>query len=259
MAQLHGNFFSYSLGFPIDFELLLPSMTAPDMDQPETRTHILPGRFPILYLLHGHGNDYEGWLRYTSMERYCEERKIAAVTVSCGNKAWMNADYGENYYTLMEKELPEFLTQYFPISDRMEDSYIAGLSMGGYGALAHGFGHPESYRAVGAFSPAVYMDKSGPERLGHTQPPMVDLKELLKKSRDAGKKLPELFMCVGQDDFLYQDISDFHQYLMRSGLAHRYDDLQGYRHEWRLWDLELQAFLDWIPRSDAYKDERTNV
>ena len=66
-----------------------------------------------------------------------------------------NAEYGENYYDFIQKELPEFITSNFPISSRREDTYIAGASMGGYGALAHALGHPESYCAVGAFSPAT--------------------------------------------------------------------------------------------------------
>ena len=259
MAQLHCNFFSYSVGYPIDLQIILPSMTAPDMDHPETRTHKIPAKYPLLYLLHGHGNDYQGWLRYTSMERYAEERKIAVVTMSVGNKGYMNAAYGEEYYKLIEEELPEFLQANFPVSERQEDTYIAGLSMGGYGALAHGLGHPQSYRAMGAFSPGVYIGMNDQLVLGHSMPEMMDLKKLVKKCKAEGKKIPELFMCVGQDDFLYRDITDFHQFLVGEGIAHRYDDLPGYRHEWALWDRELEQFLDWIPRTDAWKDVRAQV
>ena len=81
---------------------------------------------------------------------------------------------------------------------------------------------------------------------------------LTQKIGDAGKKLPELFMCVGQDDFLYQDISDFHQYHMRSGLAHRYDDLPGYEHEFAIWDKEIEEFFRWINREDVYKQMGKN-
>ena len=56
MAQMHCNFFSYSLGYPVDIEVTLPSFTSCNLHLPHT--HALPGKFPVLYLLHGHGNDY---------------------------------------------------------------------------------------------------------------------------------------------------------------------------------------------------------
>ena len=65
MAQMHCNFFSYSLGYPVDIEVTLPSFTSCNLHLPHT--HALPGKFPVLYLLHGHGNDYQTWLRYTSL------------------------------------------------------------------------------------------------------------------------------------------------------------------------------------------------
>ena len=128
MAQIHCNFFSYSLGYPVDIELILPSFTSCNMGDPHS--HALPDKFPVLYLLHGYGNDYQAWLRYTSIQRYAEEHRIAVVTFSCHNKAYQNASYGENFYDFLNKELPEFVENYFPISSNASQRYIAGLSMG---------------------------------------------------------------------------------------------------------------------------------
>ena len=127
MAQMHCNFFSYSLGYPVDIEVTLPSFTSCNLHLPHT--HALPGKFPVLYLLHGHGNDYQTWLRYTSAERYAEEYRMAVVTFSCHNKAYQNAPLGENFYDFLNEELPEFVENYFPVSDKSEERYIAGLSM----------------------------------------------------------------------------------------------------------------------------------
>ena len=99
MAQIHCNFFSYSLCHGVDIEVTLPSFTSCNMDDPHT--HSLPGKFPVVYLLHGMGNDYMAWLRYTSVERYAEEKRIAIVTFSVGNKAYMNNDMGDNYYDFL--------------------------------------------------------------------------------------------------------------------------------------------------------------
>lgn len=252
MARIQCNFFSYSLGFPVDIQVILPSLSPCDMEQPQKLTHVIQSKFPVLYLLHGHGNDYLCWSRYTSMERYVEERRIAAVTCSVGNKAYMNAEYGERYFDFVEKELPEFILANFPVSDRPEDTYLAGLSMGGYGTLAHGLAHPESYRAIGAFSPAVELSGYEEERLGHTLPPTMDLRKLLEADLAEAKVFPEIFLCIGKKDFLYEAVSRFHKYLDEKNVIHRYDEKPEYEHEWAFWDLELPLFLDWLPRSDAY-------
>ena len=247
MAQLHCNFFSYTLGFGVDIEVTLPSMTPCDMGG--DRTHALPAKFPVLYLLHGHGNDYRSWSRCTSLERYAEERRIAVVTMSVGNKGYMNAEYGENWYAFVGHELPEFVAAYFPISSRREDTYIAGASMGGYGALAHALGHPERYRAVGAFSPATDWGER-PSRIGHSMPEMLSLYELLDRAE--GKKLPDLYCCIGDGDFLLESAKRFHKNLEGRGIPHRFELVAGYEHEWAFWDRQLPEFLDWLPRTDAY-------
>ena len=71
VAQVHCNFYSYSLKYPVDIEVILPSFTSCNLDQ--KHTHVLPAKFPVLYLLHGYGNDYQVWHRYTSIARYAEE------------------------------------------------------------------------------------------------------------------------------------------------------------------------------------------
>ncbi len=253
MARINCNFFSYSLGYPVDIQIILPGVSPCDMDRGEALSHSVKWKYPVLYLLHGHGNDYLCWSRFTSMERYVEERRIAAVSCSVGNKVYMNAEYGERYFDFVEKELPEFVLANFPVSDRPEDTYLAGLSMGGYGTLAHGLTHPHSYRAIGAFSPATVYVEGAEERLGHTLPPAVDLYAALKTCLSEGKKLPDLFLCIGRNDFLYEGVAAFHRHLTEKGIAHRYDEVDGYEHEWAFWDMELPAFLDWLPRTDPYK------
>ena len=257
MAQIHCNFFSYSLCHGVDIEVTLPSFTSCNMDDPHT--HSLPGKFPVVYLLHGMGNDYMAWLRYTSVERYAEEKRIAIITFSVGNKAYMNDDMGDNYYDFLNHELPEFVEAYFPISDSPKDRYIAGLSMGGYGALLHGIENPDRYSAIGALSPAVFSkkDMEGKKAKG---PQWVDLYAATEKAVAEGKKLPDLFLSIGDRDFLYKNVQEYHEFvepIWKSGRL-RYDDLPGYEHEFAIWDLEINNFLDWIDRGDVYKKMGAN-
>ena len=220
MAQIHCNFFSYSLCHGVDIEVTLPSFTSCNMDDPHT--HSLPGKFPVVYLLHGKGNDYMSWLRYTSVERYAEEKRIAIVTFSVGNKAYMNDDMGDNYYDFLNQELPEFVEAYFPISDSPKDRYI------------------ESKKTKG--------------------PQWVDLYAATEKAVAEGKKLPDLFLSIGDRDFLYKNVQEYHKFvepIWKSGRL-RYDDLPGYEHEFAIWDLEINNFLDWIDRGDVYKKMGAN-
>ena len=162
----------------------------------------------------------------------------------------------ENWFDLVEKELPEFVETNFPISDKKEDRYVAGLSMGGYGALVHGLKHPERFTAIGAFSPAVVMpqmaEENGGIALGHTIPPMIKAEDLVDDLLAKKAEFPKIFLCIGHNDFLYESVEAFHQKLVKDGVEHRYDSVPGYEHEWAFWDLELPMFLDWIPRNDAY-------
>jgi S-formylglutathione hydrolase FrmB len=234
----------------VDIELILPSFTSCNMW--DSHSHALPDKFPVLYLLHGYGNDYQAWLRYTSIQRYAEEHRIAVVTFSCHNKAYQNASYGENFYDFLNKELPEFVENYFPISSNASQRYIAGLSMGGYGALLHGLQNPERYSAIGAFSPGI------PDPGASLDPHRVMREDLFQLTEDALKNnavLPDLFLCIGDRDFLYERVSKYHQTFgyRWNRSRYRYDDLPGYDHEFAIWDMEVLAFLEWIRREDSYK------
>jgi len=255
MAQIHCNFYSYSLGYPVDIAVTLPSFTSCNLHMPHT--HALPAKFPVLYLLHGYGNDYRVWQRYTSVERYAEEYRIAVVTFSCHNKAYLNAPLGERFYDFLNAELPEFVESYFPVSSDPKQRYIAGLSMGGYGALLHGLQNPQRYSAIGAFSPGI----PDPDR--ETDPNRImriDLYEVTRKALDGPVKLPDLFMCIGDQDFLYDRVTRYHQTFGTTWQAsrYRYDDLPGYEHEFSIWDKEIEEFLRWIKREDVYKQMGKN-
>jgi S-formylglutathione hydrolase FrmB len=255
MAQVHCNFFSYSLGYPVDIEVILPSFTSCNLSQPHT--HSLPGKFPVIYLLHGYGNDYQAWLRYTSVERYAEEHRIAVVTFSCHNKAYQNAPYGENFYDFLNEELPEFVENYFPVSCQAENRFIAGLSMGGYGALLHGLQNPHRYSAIGAFSPGIPDPDTEPDLHRVMREDLYAVTEQLLAS-DA--PVPDLFLCIGDRDFLYQRVTKYHQTFGHrwNRSRYRYDDLPGYEHEFSSWDREIAAFLTWIKRDDVFRQMGMN-
>ena len=244
MARLSVNFYSYTLAHGVDIEVTLPSFSSCDRQPGQTWTHRLPAKFPVLYLLHGYGNDRHCWMRYTGVERLAEEQRIALVTFDALNKAYNNRPDGDNYYDFLDEELPEFIQANFPISDRREDTYLAGLSMGGYGTLIHALKNPEKYRAFGAMSPAVSAKK-------HFSDGIEPLKEAEARLRD-GVDLPAGYICCGKQDFLYGDVCDFVDKIRKLGAEVTWNPVDGYEHEWRYWDWEIGNFLKWIPRTDLY-------
>lgn len=258
MAKLTCNFLSYSLNRAVDITVVLPSVTCPEaMGLPgqAPATHTLPAKFPVVYLLHGYANNHAQWTGYTNVELYAEERRIAIVNISAENKAYSRVG-GDDFRRFVSEELPEFVCNYFPISDKPEESYIAGLSMGGYGAFLHGLTHPERFRAIGGFSAGVDINPTSlaADPLGKPAKPdpEQDLHVLAKRIADADTSFPRIYTACGMDDFLFEANKSFAAELESLGADVTWKEVPGFGHEWRFWDQQVEQFLDWLPREDAY-------
>lgn len=278
MAHFTCNFLSYTFDRATDIDVIIPGVTSTEAEQKGV-THMMKYKYPVLYLLHGYCNDYSTWERYTSIERYAEERRIAVVTFSAENNMYVNISHftgykdptgwimSPDYEKFLMEELPDFVTSMFPVSDRPEDTYIAGLSMGGYGALCNGFRNPERFRAVGAFSPlpsigTFQKDRKNPEvpeKLMDYEPEHLILEALKGKKDGKIQSIPDLYYCYGTEDFLKEKQDWFLQVLdeeFSDAFPVQKEVLPGYGHEWAFWDLEVKKFLDWIPRTDEYYKEQ---
>lgn len=267
MAHFTCNFISYVLDRAVSVNVIIPSVTSTEAEDPNV-THKPRWKYPVMYLLHGYCNDYSTWERYTSIERYAEERRIAVVTFSAENNMYMRLEdvkeknpipklMEPDYETFLMKELPDFVTSMFPISEKPSDTYIAGLSMGGYGAMCHGFRNPRRFRAIGAFSPAVtgrtdYRESSVvPDYLKKYEPWL--LVEQAAKAED--EEMPAFYYCYGDQDFLWDSQEWFREKLEELQITYTLDVVNGYGHEWAFWDMQVEKFLDWIPRTDPYYEE----
>ena len=259
MAKLVCNVISYTLQRTVDITVIVPSVTIPESmqmkmpgaEEPVKPTHQIKEKYPVLYLLHGFGNNHAQWSGYTSLELYAEERNIAVVMISGENKFYHDTLDGDAFFDFVAKEVPEFVTNYFPISAEPEHSYIAGLSMGGYGALLHGLSNPERFAAIGSFSGAV-MSGGDPEKMKELVDGPLDMKWLAKKTLSDGRKVPPVYITCGEDDFLYQTNVEFIELLRENGAEVTWVSVPGYTHEWRFWNLAVEEFLKWIPRTDGY-------
>src|SRR3954463_9504927 len=152
MAFLDVHCFSDALGLSVSFYVLLPQQT--------TRQIGLAGgekraQYPTLYLLHGLSDDHTIWMRRTSIERYAAAKNIAVVMPAVARSFYQDMASGARYWTFVSEELPALCQQFFPLSPAREDNFVAGLSMGGYGALRLGLARPEKFAAAASLSGAL--------------------------------------------------------------------------------------------------------
>ena len=261
MAKFTCNFISYTLKRTVDITVVIPSPTIPDsmgMNGGGKPSHTPKEKYPVLYLLHGMGNNHATWTGYTNVELFAEERQIAIVNLSAENKSYVKLG-GDDFFTFVSEELPDFVGGMFPIAREPEHTYIAGLSMGGYGTLVHALTHPERFQALGAFAavvhlnPALLVADAMAAASGQAEvDPSIDPASLAEKLAADGKTFPKAYVACGAKDFLYKANQDFRDKLVGLGADVTWDEHPDYGHEWRFWNLEIEKFLDWLPRTDCY-------
>ena len=156
MAFLQCNFYSQVLHSNVVIGVILPSPNSSEVLSNGDSEYFHPGvLYQTLYLFHGAYGDYSDWMRFTSIERYAQQRKIAVVMPSVQNSFYQDMYLGERYLTYVTEELPRFVRTLFPLSVKREDTFTAGLSMGGYGALKVALTKPEQYACAASLSGAV--------------------------------------------------------------------------------------------------------
>ncbi|HUT31839.1 MAG TPA: alpha/beta hydrolase family protein [Planctomycetota bacterium] len=246
MALLHCDFFSDVLQLSCSMDVILPQAPA-------------RRRFPTLYLLHGLSDDHTIWQRRTSIERHVADLPLAVVMPAVGRSFYTDMARGLRYWTFISEELPALCRRLFPLSARRDDTFVAGLSMGGYGAFKLALRCPRRYAAAASLSGALDMatllenDPSrGPEmanifgdltRFRGSANDLLHLAEAL--ARSAGPK-PRLFQWCGTEDFLYPGNLAFRDHARRLGLDLTYTDGPG-DHQWKHWDDQIQHVLRWLP------------
>jgi S-formylglutathione hydrolase FrmB len=261
MALLQTHFFSTTLGLSCSMDVILPEADQGIGITAATPTDMKP--LPVLYLLHGMSDDHTIWQRRTSIERYAAARRLAIVMPAVHRSFYTDQKYGYPYWTFISEELPLVVRQFFHISDRREDTFVAGLSMGGYGALKLGLRRPDLFAAAASLSGALDLTRlveSADAKLT-AEAQMIfgsideftgsdnDLLALARKTA-AGTVKPKIFLACGSSDFLWQDNLNFRPYLEQLGYDVTWRQKQGAGHEWAYWDEMIQHVLDWLPVID---------
>ncbi len=207
--------------------------------------------YKCLYLLHGLSDDNTTWLRRTSIERYALDYGVCVVMPSGGKSFYTDMKYGMNYFSYITEELPNIISEFLKISPNREDTYIAGQSMGGYGALKAALRKPENYNAVAGLS-SVADIKSLPidkvlEPVFGTEtsiPDEDDLFYLAEKTNSSPLK-PRIYMGVGTEDFLYKSNIKLKEHFEKLDYDFTYQESKG-EHNWEFWDDYINHVLKWM-------------
>jgi S-formylglutathione hydrolase FrmB len=216
--------------------------------------------YPTLYLLHGLSDDHTIWQRRTSIERYAANYELAVVMPAVHRSFYADMTTGYRYFTYVTGELPSLVRSLFPLSEARKDNFVAGLSMGGYGAFKIAMTLPDQYAAAASLSGALdvvegasYRDKEWqtelkaifgkPRQLAGSANDLLHLAEELSVSK--WKRMP-LFQWCGTEDILITQNWRFRDHAKKLGLNLYYGEGPG-EHEWGVWDQQIQRVLEWLP------------
>lgn len=247
MALLNVNFYSEALGMQTEVLVILPQKSVMGQIGIEAKTR--DTAYKTLYLLHGLSDDQTIWMRRTSIERYASEYGICVVMPCGGRSFYCDMKYGQAYYTFIAKELPQRIREFFRVSDKREDTFVAGLSMGGYGALKMALKEPDTFCAGAGLSPCCHLDSLDFNGIlmsifGEIKTPeSEDLACLADKMRSAPNK-PRLYMAMGTDDFLYENAQPLRKKLEKDYDFTYYETKA--THSWDFWDSQIQTVLKWM-------------
>ncbi len=259
MALIQVNFVSHFLFRTVPMQVILPV----DKLQWGEQRPVQPQKFKTLYLLHGLLGNYTDWVTGTRIQRWAEERDLAVVMPSGDNAFYVDQPgMGSRYSEFIGKELVEITRRMFPLSDKREDTFIGGLSMGGYGAVHNGLKYADTFGAIINLSGAMHIfEDNEPKSIGpemgyfgdmaqarkSDKNPRVQV-ELLKKrmAADPAAALPKLFMACGTEDSLLSANRTLRDFFRENGLEVTYYESEG-GHTWDFWDEYILKALNWLP------------
>lgn len=264
MALIRVNYMSEALMRIVSVNVILPidKVAFPGKPVPEINT------FKTLYLLHGVFGYNMDWISNTAIQRWAEEKNLAVVMPSGENLFYLDqtarhARYGE----FVGRELVDVTRRMFPLSHRREDTFIAGLSMGGYGALRNGLMYAETFGYIAALSAALIMDgienrTNEPEfildRRDFAESFFGDLSTVRNSDKDPlwlmqqlqTARIPRIYMVCGTEDDLCDANRKYAGLFQKAGAEVTYEEYAG-NHDWDFWNCHIRRVLDWLPLENS--------
>lgn len=262
MAFLQMNLLSQSLMRTVPVNVILPAdkMVFPGMPAREEKP------YKTLYLLHGVFGSHIDWMNGTNIQRWAEEKDLAVVMPAGENMFYVDQEAAHNFYgEFIGKELVELTRKMFPLSRKREDTYIAGLSMGGYGALRNGLKYHETFGHIAGLSVANIIDDIDKrvddvpfflEGRAYAESIFGDLEKVKESDKNpkwlaeklAGEKaeLPQIYIACGLQDSLLPINQALRDCFAELGYDVTYREAPG-AHEWDFWNSQIKEVLEWLP------------
>nr|MDD6335423.1 alpha/beta hydrolase family protein [bacterium] len=237
--------YSQSLGMVVPIRVFLPQGEAPE------------GGWPWMLLLHGLSDDESAWGRFSMAEQRLERLGVAAVMPPAHRSFYTDMAAGGAFYTFIAKELPGAMAQLFYLSLQREKRTVAGLSMGGYGALKLGLKRPGDFCAAAGISSvadiaADYFFEECPWDMeaifgpGARQTGALAGEDLFALAQAMPPQdCPQLFGCCGTEDFLLEQNRKFNRHMQSLGLPWTYFEAPG-THNWAFFDASLGRMIEKI-------------
>ena len=261
MALLQCTFFSQALMRTVPIQVVLPTDKALGPNAPAPK-----GPFPTLYLLHGIFGAQTDWVCGTRIQAWATERNLAVVMPAVENSFYVdNKKASALYGTFIGKELVDFTRRTFPLSTKREETFIGGLSMGGFGSIVNGLQNPETFGAVCALSSALILDSLMANKeytdflmsnKGYYESVFGDLDQvkggpndydaLAEKVAASGGPKPRFYLACGTEDGLIGVNRQFRDGRQAVGCELTYEEGPGV-HDWYFWDEYILKALKWLP------------
>lgn len=249
MGLFAGNFYSEQLKMAVRIQVIFPDLS-------NDVTPVIEGVPRVLYLLHGLSGSCEEWTRFSKIEYYAKKYNFIIIMPEVQRSFYCDTAYGCSYFSYVADELPAICSRWFRLDQRKENTFIAGESMGGYGAVKIALSRPDRYGAVASLSGVLdYPSLCGKVRSGewtdflpqeltglHGPAGVPEKKDdLLELVRQTAKDphRPRLIQLCGTEDFLYADNQTFRRTAEQAGYGHTYLEGPG-DHEWPYWDKAIQ-------------------
>ncbi len=265
MALMQVDFFSKSLMRTVTFNAIVPAdkMMMPGQEVSKNK------QYKTLYLLHGVFGNYTDWITNTRIALWAQERDLVVIMPSGENKFYVdNSESMDNFSQFIGQELVDFTRSLLPLSSKREDTYIAGLSMGGYGACITGLNFNNTFGYIGMLSAALILDdvfastedepipfrrKSYYESVFGSIDKIPnsekDYKGIITKLKETKADIPNIYQVCGIQDFLIEANRLYHEFLTDNGINTHYEEWDGI-HDWKFWDEAILKFMDYLPLDD---------
>lgn len=262
MAVFNCEFFSLSLVRNVPFMVVSPG-DAPSFITDNNPHYTRPAK--TVYLLNGHSGSFTDWMYNGRIWELSGKYNITFVLPSGENSFYLNESSSEHKFAdYVGKELVEYTRKTFGLSQNREDTFIAGLSMGGFGAIHTGLAFPQNFSKIIGLSSALIIHtiknmKPGTkdaiasyeyyEMVFGNLSELVDSENnpetLILKNKAAGVKNPLMYLAIGTDDFLYGENQLFKAFLEKEGVPFEYYESKG-THDWNFWLEYFEPSLKWL-------------